>query len=37
MYISDETIIHRARTLFGYDIQDRDINVSELDCEIVEW
>ena len=35
--VSDEDIIDRAKTLFGYDIQDRDINVSELDCEIVEW
>lgn len=35
--VSDEAIIHRARTLFGYDIQDRDVNVGELDCEIVEW
>ena len=33
--ITDEDIIDRAKTLFAYDIQDRDINVDELECEIL--
>lgn len=35
--ITDEDIIDRAKTLFAYDIQDRDINVNELECEIVSY
>jgi hypothetical protein len=34
--ISDENIINRARTLLGYSIQDRAINVGDFECEIVE-
>jgi hypothetical protein len=34
--ISDEDIINRARTLLGYSIQDRAINVGDFACEIVE-
>lgn len=34
--ISDEDIINRARTLLGYSIQDRAINVGDFECEIVE-
>lgn len=36
--ISDEDIIERAKTVLGYDIQDRAINVGDFECEIVdEW
>lgn len=36
--ISDEDIIERAKTILGYDIQDRAINVGDFECEIVdEW
>lgn len=34
--ISDEDIINRARTLLGYSIQDRAINVGDFTCEIIE-
>ena len=34
--ITDEDIISRARTLFAYDIQDRDVRVNELEWEILE-
>ena len=34
--ISDKDIISRARTLLGYSIQDRAINVGDFECEIVE-
>lgn len=34
--VSDEDIINRAKTLFGYDVQERDIRVDELECEIEE-
>lgn len=34
--ISDEDIISRARTLFGYSLQDRAINVGDFECEIIE-
>ena len=34
--VSDEDIIDRAKTLFAYDIQDRDIRVDELECNIEE-
>lgn len=34
--ISDEDIINRARTLLGYSIQDRAINVGDFECEIIE-
>ena len=33
--ISDEDIIERAKTVLGYDIQDRAINVSDFECEII--
>ena len=33
--ISDEAIIERAKTVLGYDIQDRAINVSGFECEII--
>ena len=34
--VSEADIIERARTLFNYDLQDRAVNVRELECEIVE-
>lgn len=34
--ISDEDIIDRAKTLFSYDVQDRDIRVDELEFKIEE-
>lgn len=34
--ISNEDIIDRAKTLFSYDVQERDIRVNELECEITE-
>lgn len=34
--VSDEDIIDRAKTLFCYDVQERDIRVDELECEIEE-
>lgn len=34
--ISDEDIINEAKTCLGYDIQDRAINVSDFECEIVD-
>lgn len=34
--ISDENIIERAKTVLGYDIQDRAINVGDFECEIVD-
>lgn len=34
--ITEEDVVDRARTLFAYDIQDRDINVDELEFEVME-
>lgn len=34
--ITEEDVVDRARTLFAYDIQDRDINVDELECEVMK-
>lgn len=34
--VSEVDIIERARTLFNYDLQDRVVNVRELECEIIE-
>ena len=34
--ISDEDVVDRAKTLLGYDIQDRAINVGDFEYEIVE-
>lgn len=34
--ISNEDIIDREKTLFSYDVQERDIRVDELECEITE-
>lgn len=34
--INNNDIIERAKTLLSYDIQDRNINPSYLECEIIE-
>ena len=34
--LSDEDIVDRAKTLLGYNIQDRDINVNKLEYEVLE-
>lgn len=33
--ISDEVVIDRAKTLFGYAMQDREIYSDSFECEIV--
>ena len=34
--LSEEDVVDRAKTLFAYDIQDRDIRVDELEYEMIE-
>lgn len=33
--ITEQDVIDRAKTLFAYDIQDRDIKVDELEYEVM--
>ena len=33
--ISDEDIINRARTLFNYEIRDREVYAGRFKCEVV--